>query len=353
MKYRQWLSFSILISGILWLSLLSTQPKAYGQAVSTSDPKFHVFLPAVANVPPSSLTPPLSSISYYLTSINPSDSYSIGCELGKRDLALPGKQDNLVVLDYGRPMKRGADFGTSGMWRNGFVTIEQIKQSAFNFGYGYWYCVGADFDSHVRIAIGTSNYADTDAAVTADHGKAWAGLVNQVNEMIQNCTRHCDGQLDAVGANDIELSWSGPTPTIDWVSGYDAANLYPLYNYGSLDGCPYFASPGARCANGWSKDQIWKVTSGGPVYSVPEVYSTNGVNAQQWYLMSLYFRQNKGLQMDFAGVMTQYGACQSAGGCYLLDNKPEVGWTQLNKLINGDWQTLDDLKYSTDIKWFN
>jgi hypothetical protein len=183
--------------------------------------------------------------------------------------------------------------------------------------------------------------------------------VNQVNDWFKNtCTRGCDGQVDAVGANDLELSWNDYTASMDWLNGYDSANLYLLYNFGAIPGCPYFASPGAQCGGGgeyWSKEQVWMVTFGlNPVFPLPEIYRTDGVNAQQWYLMSVYSYTAHGAKMQFIGPMSQYQACLQRGGCATIDNKPEQAWQQLYDLLNGDPRTSGEaLPYLTDILWLN
>ncbi|HZW03318.1 MAG TPA: hypothetical protein VFF68_05295 [Anaerolineaceae bacterium] len=388
MKLKRWLP---VLSGTVLLTLLLGVLLGTAGAQGVAGPPYPYYIPAIFNpppptptrtptrtptatvtrtptntptLPPISNTPPRWTTSYYFAVADPAnlnaEARQIGCELGTRDLGLPGKQDNLVILDFGTTKYVNGQYGASLMYRNGFGTIAQIGEAVKQFGYGYWDCVESDFDSHLRIGIGTNNYTgSTYPSVTYGHGQAWAAMVNQVNDwFVNNCPRSCDGQVDAAGANDIELGWGSPEATIDWLNGYDSVNRYPMYNYGALPGCPYFAAPGSQCGGNstvWTKERVWLVTDAGPVQSLPEIYRNDGVNAQQWYLMSVWAYQNKGKPMDFIGVMTQYQAClqraSSDPTCATLDNTANQGWTQLHNLINGDVRTRWPLQFSTDIKW--
>jgi hypothetical protein len=166
--------------------------------------------------------------------------------------------------------------------------------------------------------------------------------------------------VDALGATDIELAWNytntNPVAkTIDWVNGYLGGTNTPLVNFGALEGCPTLVNTGAKCAGGWTKDQIMQVTTGN-IKPLPEVYATSGVNAQQWYLMSLYAYEHVGRQFDFIGTMTTYQACLQHPEdpiCPYINTYPTVGWQMLYDLVNHDYRTYDSIPYSTDIKWLN
>ena len=130
-----------------------------------------------------------------------------------------------------------------------------------------------------------------------------------------------------------------------------------MYNFGALDGCPWFSAPGANC-NWRDKEKVWYAIWGSPpVQPVPEIYRDDGMNAEQWYLMSVYSYQYHGEKIHFVGPMTELRACQQVGGCDLLDgttiaNTPENAWKQLIGLLNGDSRTNGEmLPYSTDIQW--
>jgi hypothetical protein len=376
MIYKRWRS--IFLGGIFLLSLLAA---SVGQSTvsvmasvdAQSSTPHKVYLPAVHHVPsspPGPNQPPLASTSLYFQMSDiltyPQKAYNRGCELGKRDLDLPGKQDSLVILAFGLPKYKDYKYGASGMLLGGFFNVDQIAKVVKDFGTGYWFCAGKDFDSHLRIAVGTNNYSKESApnythlSVTFNHGKAWAQMVNNINEyFVKTCPNSCNGQVDVVGASDIELGWSSPQKAQDWVNGYDSVNLYPLYNFGAAEGCATFSNPTWSCGAGgfyWSKDLVYRTANAGPVYPIPEIYLKSGVHAQQWYLLSVYAAQTHGHPYDFVGALTNWGACQQNPGsyeCQFIDNKPEQGWTQLYNLVNSynSLLTWDDIPYSTDIMW--
>jgi hypothetical protein len=326
------------------------------QAQSTLRPR--VYLPVVININLQN-GPETYTTSYYMATVDPAELYRRGCELGKRDLGLPGGQDNVVILDFGGPRDLGNGvYGSRLFITAARVSTSQIAAAVENFGVGYYVCTDTDNASTLIIGVGTNNYTYDGTpvyAVTAEHGRAWAAMVNDINTWFT--TNGYAGQVGAVGANDIELGWNTYTATKAWLDGYDSVNQYEMINFGAIPGCPYFASPGAQCGSSgyiWNKDEVWYVTWGSPpVYSLPEIYANSGVNAQQWYLMSLYSYQYHGLAMEFRGVMTQYKSCQVRpdSACPVLDNTPLEGFNQLNNLVNGDSRTGHWIRWSTDITW--
>ena len=162
------------------------------------------------------------------------------------------------------------------------------------------------------------------------HGKAWANMVNAVNHWIK--VQGYFSRVDAVGANDMEISWNTPENTRGWVDGYDSSNLYALYNYGDAAGCPTRSYPNWTCNPPWTREDVWYVSFGvGAAYPLPLIYSRDGANAQQWALLSLYSYTQHGARMDIKGSFTQYQACQQfPDGCGTgLNNTPSQGWTQL------------------------
>ena len=338
---------------------------------------YTVYLPLVQRTEEQS-GPAIYSTSYYIKSISIDPvsgldqlAYSRGCELGARDKDLAGTQLNLAILDYGRPIYDQIN-GTSQYGARLFTTaarvdLNQIAVSARSFAVGYYVCTGVDTASRLIVGIGTNNLeydGCSNCSVTYGHGQAWAGMVNAVNDwLVQN---GYGGQVSAAGANDIELSWNSAANTRTWLEGYDSANRFEMYNFGALPGCPYFDAPGAQCGGTnpfdnplthykWSLEEVWYTIWGSPpVFPVPEIYSNNGVNAQQWYLMSVYAYNTHGLAVTFRGVMTQMQACQQVSGdptCEYLDNTPEEGWNQLQTLVNGNANTAHPILYSTDIRW--
>ena len=335
----------------------AAQAESLGQAV-VATPTFSgkIYLPVIAK---SLLSPPPAAPSYYMATLDPATLVNAGCELGKRDVALEGTQDSVVVLDFGYPQKyANGTFGARGFHNPAvYANTAQIASAAENFGVGYINCSGGDPASHLRIAIGTSNYPGAAySSVTYAHGKAWANMVTAVNDwFIARCAgTACANRVDAAGANDIELSWNTPTATKDWLNGYASAAQYQMYNFGALEGCPWLAHPTYQCT--WTnKEDVWFAIWGSPpVQPIPEIYLTNGINAEQWYLMSVYSATKHSEKIQFIGVMTQQGACQQfpESECVPLGNTPEQGWWQLYNLLNGDWRTAgEQLLHPSDIRY--
>lgn len=346
---------------LLWVFFCGLFIPGSGWAATTGMAQsggYRIFLPAAMSKKPIPANVPLPSPSYYFYMRNYSQAKarSLGCSLGQRDLSLTGKQQSIVILDFGITKYINGQYGASGMQIGGFVTMNQIADAVEQFGLGYWTCTGEDYQSHVILGIGTNNYNHSDVysnlSVTYNHGRAWAQMVNQVADWFVNvCPSRCNGQVSIVGANDIELAWSSPGAAIDWLRGYDSANLYPLYNFGAAEGCPNACGGGGFT---WTRDQVLQVTNTRPVYPLPEIYLNNGANARQWFYLSQYSVRTTGIPFDFVGVMTNYTACQQypEASCEYIDNTPEEGWLQLNGYVNGtDFTTYDDFPYVTDIGW--
>ena len=321
-----------------------------------------LYFPLIQKIPPLPPAPnsvPRVTDSYYfwMKYYTPQRARAEGCKLGARDRDLDGKQDNLVILDFGLTKYQNGLYGASGMVLGGFYTMEQIADAVEQFGVGYWDCTDTDYDSTLLIGIGTNNYNNSSTysnlSVTHEHGQEWAMMVNAVNDWFKTqCPEACNGQVSAAGANDIELAWSSPDAVIDWLDGYDSANQYPMINFGAAEGCPNACGGGGYT---WTKDQAWRVHNSGPVYALPEIYLNDGRNAEQWYQLSAYAKQTYGKPYNFIGVMTTYGACQQYpdSSCPYIDNTPAEGWTQLYNLVNGsNLSTWDSIPFVTDIRWW-
>lgn len=302
--------------------------------------------PSPTPTPDPRLPPPYST-SYYMKTVNQSAYKDLGCEHGQRDVSLPGAQDSIVVLDFGRPVQTGSTYGAS-LFGFGTASVDQIAEAVKEFGEWYVECSRSDRDSRLRIGVGTTNYG---SQVTYAHGRAWAGMVNDINAWFER--KGYIQRVRAAGASDMELGWNGPLVTRAWVDGYDEVNLYELYNFGDAAGCPSRSYPHWSCSGGWTQEDIWYVSYGvGAAYPLPLIYATSGINAEQWYFLSLYAYRQHGMHLDIKGAFTQYQACQQRGNCAYIDNKPQQGWRQLYNELNSDARTAQKLRWSTDIKWW-
>ncbi len=163
-------------------------------------------------------------------------------------------------------------------------------------------------------------------------------------------------KLVAWGGIDAEIPWNTAAATRTWVDGYKSTFSANYVDFGSCDGCPYFAHP--EWVPAWSLEDIWYVAFGAtPACPLPEFYRVDGSNADQWYRMSLYaYTNHGGSRMIFKGTMTQWNACQEQADPYWcanngVDNLPSQGYMQLYNAINADPRTTQQIPWSTDISW--
>jgi hypothetical protein len=306
-------------------------------------------------------SPPPYTTSWYMNTSNPNnlptDAYGMGCNLGTHDKNTAGTQDNVVVLLFGQPAYSVGTYG-SYVWgsRGGgpypFLSTSLIANTTQQFARGYYICTGSDTSSQLYLAAGVNNYG---SGVTNAHGSAWATMTSSINSWVSSSGY--SSQVKIRAAADIEPDFGTASAAIAWVNGYNASygsGLW-LYNVGAASGCPWTGTPSANspCNNSWVVDNVWYVSWGAtPFYVIPEIYNTGGVNAEQWYRISLYSALYQGGRISFPGTLTQYQACQQMGGCSGIDNSPSQGWTQLFNSVGADSRTsLTNIRWSTDIMW--
>lgn len=358
----------------LWLALALIL--LFTWSVAAAGP-YTTYLPVVSRQPTATPLPPLPaeySVSYYVQSTDVGQAYNYGCSLGLTDLNLPGKQDRLVILDFGQPWYENGQYGTIIFRVNGsgefyFANMNAVKEFAKNYAAGYWNCTGSDDQSHLTLGIGTSNFLgySVDAPMKNydrlyAHGGLWAQLILEVNSWLVS-TGYAS-QVYVSGANDIEPYFATAAFTRKWVQGFDANDqgsaIY--FDYGSCDGCPQ--SYDSNIANwpympsDWWVEDKWYVSWGAqPAWVVPEIYTNSGSLANQWYVLSKFAKRFKGARIDFSGVMTQSGACLQRGGCTFTNNDtmntPQEGWTQLwTRTYNDPDTRISSLPWMTDIRYW-
>jgi hypothetical protein len=291
---------------------------------------------------------PAPAHSQYVKTTSRSRLLRLGCAEGRRLRRSTDPRGVIVILDFGRPTRkgrgRGAAWGAS-LFQKGFHSTSVIRRAAQAYGEGAWRCMGGTkATTQLTIGIGTSNFGP---GVTSRHGRAWAEMVNEANEWAEET-----GLFSAVrfaGANDIELSWAGPKTTKAWVRGYDSVARWPYYDYGDAAACP----PRGNCQGAWTQEDVWYVAWGArTAIPLPQVYTPNGVMAEQWYRLSLYSYRVHGSPMVIAGVLSQRTACrQSTDSCRGMNNSPSRAWHQLHRALNRDRRTAQPLHWSTDIAW--
>ncbi len=317
------------------------------------------FVPQVAMTLPAGVYLPITvggsapvaaTTSRYIGTMEPAQHDAMGCASGRA-----GEQ-GVIILAFGQPWVQDGQYGTI-YYRAGFpfASVDVIAEASKAFLRGYWEC--APQAAQLGVAIGTNNYrgATLQPDTSFAHGRAWGEMVNRLHAWLQDAAP--PGVRDRIavfGGNDIEMSWNTPALTKAWVNGYADATARPFINFGTCDGCPTSGNPTQNPNNGWTVDDVWQVNR--PPYAIPfpEIYLRSGVNADQWYRMSLYAAQQKGSKLEFGGLLTQWQACQDRGTCGgLTDNTPQQGWQQLQHALNADPITAMNLPPPSDITWQN
>jgi hypothetical protein len=291
-----------------------------------------------------------STTSRYIGTMNPDTHFAMGCATGRAN------EQGTLILAFGQPWAQDGQFGVI-YYQAGFpfAPASAIAEASKAFVRGYWECAPAS--AKLNVAIGTNNYrgATLQPDTSFAHGQAWGQMVNQVHTWLQDTAP--PGVKDRIalfGGNDIEMSWNTPALTKAWVNGYASATARPFVNFGTCDGCPTTGNPTQSPNNGWSVEDVWQVNGPSNAIAFPEIYLRSGVNADQWYRMSLYAAQNKGATPAFGGLLTQWQACQDKGSCGgLTDNTPQQGWAQLQAALNADPRTAMPLPPPSDITWQN
>jgi hypothetical protein len=135
-------------------------------------------------------TPPGTAFSYYIGTTNPQRLFRLGCREGFRMKQSTSLRDTIVVLDFGRPVRRRHHhprgpwhYGVSLFKKRGFAPVSSVLNASEAYARGVWNCSQGLERGHVRIAIGTSNWG-TD--VTWWHGRNWAAMVNSANAWVQD-----------------------------------------------------------------------------------------------------------------------------------------------------------------------
>ncbi len=295
-------------------------------------------------------------ISHYMETISTTTHYNLGCSLGTNLKGGSPPQDALVILDYGRALKSGGSYGASLFGFNGgFASTVQIAAAVQEFAHGFWVCTAGNVTAHVRLGVGTSNnlLSNLGSTEATNHGSAWAGMVNSINSYLSS--HGYSSQADAVGANDIEVSWSTYSLAKSWVDAYGSAASWSYYDYGDAAGCPTSGATSTpkTCSSSWTQESLYYVSWGQAFgWGVPEIYRTDGTQAKQWQQISKYGVLAHGSKIIFAGSLTQHAACRQVVCDPSLDNTAAQGWSQLYNTLAGDSQTaLTTLRFATDIRW--
>lgn len=304
---------------------------------------------------------PPTSISWYINARKRRESdaalylwmFIEGFEAGQSEVA-SGSQDSVAILDFGTPAIRN---GLAGAYGNTpfprFLSTTTIAEAVEQFALGFYGGTYSTNTAQMRIVVGVNNYG---SFVTNEHGEAWLLMVQAIGATLSTY----GDQVTVRGGSDMELAYSGPATTYDWVTGYSNAQAFPyfLYDFGDAQSCPQVdttSNPGS-CINGWSQDSVSYISWEAPLsYPFPEIYGQGGGNARQWQQLSLYSALESGGNMFILGPLTQHYACQQRPGasCRGTNNSPSEAWLQLSGDLDSQPQTSQDMIWSTDIRWRN
>jgi len=292
--------------------LLPVERVKIAQASSPTD-DYYLYLPLILK---NFKTPPLPTVSRYLGyndgyvhDLTWSKLYTLGCNQGA---STPSNFVGYVVLNFGEPWHDGSTYGTRlfDSPHYTFISTSDIETLSKAFLQGYWDC--SPNDSRLILAIGTNNDGPF---VEYGHGEAWAGLINNIADWIESPPSYAS-QEGVVGAIDSELDWNMADVSLDWRNGYISwATRFYLY-FGDCAGCPTAQLPGWLPNNAWTVEDVYQM-SGGTNYNLPlpQIYSKDRANAQQWQYLSLYAYINHYEPLSFMGSMTQWHACQERDNC--------------------------------------
>jgi hypothetical protein len=285
---------------------------------------------------------PAAATSHYLRTAREETIQGLGCRQGRAMKAVRGVPDAIVVLAFGRPQRRHGRWGAS-LFGHRFLSTEGVERAGRAYARGYLRC-STGTPTRIEIALGTSNYG---GAVTHAHGKAWAEMVNGANDWVEE--NGLRPKVRFAGASDIELGWNGPGVSRRWVRGYDSVARWRFYNFGDAAAC----QPRGDCLGAWTQEDVWFVSWGAlSAWPLPQIYNESGIMAEQWYRLSLYAYSNHGAPMTIVGSLSQRAACrQSSDPCWGINNSPQRAWGQLQRWLNSDPRTAQDLRWISDLRW--
>ncbi|MBE0687127.1 MAG: hypothetical protein IH585_14145 [Anaerolineaceae bacterium] len=374
--------YRLLLSILVLISLIGALFTNFSIASSQEEPPYHTYLPLILKngIPD---PPAYFSTTWYVTlgmlqttSTGLRNIYYKGIQAGY--LTAPaGRQDQLVILHFGRPRKVDSQIGTRVyLDTSGEVTsINDIIIYTKDFINGYM--VGAlannDTESKLELGIGTSNlnwdylaegvclgyFCTTEDAY--NHGKAWAQMVITLNDWV--VASGYAARVSVAGATDIELAWNSAKISHAWVDGFDDYDQgkYIYYNFGTCEGCDIGINlsvppdPYKDLTGDWTHAKVhysaWGVP---PAWPIPEIYLNNTYNANQWANISKVGVMLGYIPIYFFSPLSQYQAClgEDDPSCPYTDNTPQEAWIQLYKAINTRPETAQKyIPYMTDIDW--
>ena len=325
---------------------------------------------------------PSTAISYYVKEPNTQQALNLGTQAGIRDRSLPGIQQSLVILVFGQPLaepntpnptfNNDRTYGT-GLVEGEFASFQEIAAYAKEFARGYYVGATGDVGSTLRLVLGPNNFGETGRYIKAGYGVLWADqVVDEVATYLR--VSEVGQQVSVAGGGDFELTYNSFNRTKTLLDGYASATDVIFYNFGNAAGCSTstatdegtvegICSPGrlewqgdsnTLPVNDWTQAHVWYL-SASPFKAreaIPQIYNIGGVNAQQWNMISLHGLNHQTSRVNFAGVLSQAGACAqrpNASGCAGANNGPQEAYRQLYDTLSEGVKQRPT--YSTDIRY--
>jgi hypothetical protein len=378
---------AILASGSFLLNKWLPQPATYSSSTAsppgglTNDPSD--YLPDTGLV---QLTSPISTTSYYITSLNSQYNNDLGYALGHRDFTIPGTQDDVVILDYGYPDRDslGGGYGVILTFdKSGtFIANTTVANSVVNFAYGYWEGTSTDTASHLTIVVGVNNCCtNVDPSVFPNHGAKWAQeVVDAVNSQIVGIS----GQVEVTAGMDIEMGYNYPYASRQWLDSYISQSSCIPGADNTANGCFFdfgnmsVSASGTTCQTvppthvppltptptpgAWTGCDVWYPAwgaqrSGQPHFArpLPEIYHGHsvsypwGTDASAWRDLSVFSVKTMAAgPMFFAGSLTQRESCLD--NCGSGNNLSWEGFQLLSGALASNTNTRQAMRWSTDMK---
>ncbi len=320
-------------------------------------------LPAPHALGSHSDTKPNTVKSWYMNTASASVHFDKGCALGDRIENGSDPANSVVILSYGDPVAIGNGWGTDLPGVAGDVSVTDIRKAVEEFATGAVLCVPPIFRDRLSIWIGmgaTNNFPGAWGTTKShDHGEKWGDAVKSANDNLPS-TVAAGAQI--WGAYDSELGYSNPQQARAWANGFkDAPGTWPYFYFGAAGGCRTFTTGGVgSCGVGqftsWHDDDVVYLANNIAIAeAIPQIYREDGVNAEQWVMLSVYNMGLYGLALEFDGVLSQKAACDYVGAQSCMDagtyNTSTQAWNQMVNKMDARSGTSDDMSASCDIDW--
>lgn len=323
---------------------------------------FKIFSPIIMNLYHS---PPPVSISHYIswgsTELTTQNFFNMGKTMG---LSLSPGFNGVVILQFGEPWYEGSMYKVYD-YAYGFVLIPIADVEILIKAYLSGFHLNSNANVYLIVVLGITNqgpyFSKFDDPI--GFGQAWGYMISNLINWI-NVPPSYAGKLTVVGGVDNELSWNNAQKSINWKNGYLATSSQPYIYYGDCNSCPYYGEPDWSPEPwGWTLEQVYAMANTSNGFALPQIYRTDGQNADQWYYLSLYMYLQGSEPIGFWGSLTESSACAEKGGCATgtddaIDNPPNEGWRQLWNNVVIDPRTASNLSgspfeipFSTDISW--